>query len=124
MQAPDAYERDAYNRDADIRDADERDDFDRDGTEARGNADAGYDASPRYADVASARAYDRGDDSHGDNAGDNSGDHDGYDNGPAANNAGVYRDADNVSYADEPPARPRMVLGRDGHWYLLLYYGR
>jgi len=117
LQARDSSERDAYDRDADTREAD--------------NRDADNDAprySPRYADVASARAYDRGDDGYddgySDNAGGNSGDRIGHDNGPAANNAGFYRDTDNVSYADEPPARPRMILGRDGHWYLLLYYGR
>ena len=47
--------------------------------------------------TASARAYDRGDDGYSDNAGGNSGDRIGHDNGPAANNAGFYRDTDNVS---------------------------
>jgi hypothetical protein len=129
MQAPDTYERDAYNRDADTReadnrDADERDNFDRGGTEARGDADAGYGAPSRYADAATARAYDRGDDGYGDNAGDNSGDRDGTDNGPTADNApGAYRNAD-APDAYGSPAHPRLVPGPDGRWYLLLPYGR
>jgi len=97
-----SYERQAYNRHADIREADNRDadgrnDFDRDRTETRD--DAGNDAFryvPRYTEAAPARAYDRGDDSY----------------------------ADDPPYADEPPADPRMVRGRDGHWYLLLHDGR
>ena len=98
----DSYERRAYDRHADMReadnrDADERNDFDRDRTETRD--DAGNDASryvPRYSEALPARDYDRGDDSY----------------------------ADDPPYADELPAGPRMVRGRDGHWYLLHYDGR
>jgi hypothetical protein len=100
----DSDERQAYNRHADIREADNRDanernDFDRDRSEARDDADAGYEAPryvPRYTEAAPARTYDRGDD----------------------------RYADDPPTADEPPAGPRMVRGRDGHWYLLHYEGR
>lgn len=114
-QARDSHERDARDRDADTRvadnrDADERNDFDRDGTEAHDDADAGNDVprySPRYAEMASARANNRRDYGF---------------SGNARGTSGFYRVTDNLSYADEP--RPRMVLGRDGHWYLLLYDGR
>ena len=149
MQARDSSERDTYNRDADTQDADdrdtdnrdtdERDDFDRYGTEARDDADVGDDV-PRYADAASARAYDRGDDGYGDDARDNSGGRDGYDNGPIENDApGAYRYAYNVPrayvpyayrphaywvHSYGPPARPRLVRGPYGRWYLLPPYGR
>ena len=95
---------------------------------------------PRYADMASARAYDRGDDGYGDDARDNSGGRDGYDNGPIENDApGAYRYAYNVPrayvpyayrphaywvHSYGPPARPRLVRGPYGRWYLLPPYGR
>jgi hypothetical protein len=149
-QQREPYERDAYNRDADTRYADnrygdERNEFGRDGTEARDDADAGNYApryTPRYADAPPPRFYNRGDEGYGDNAGDNSGYRDGADNGPTANNAGAdaynapyayrpyayrpyaYRPYAYRPYAYGPPARPRLVRGPYGRWYLLLPYGR
>jgi hypothetical protein len=148
-QARNTYERDAYNRDADIRDADNRYGDERDDVDA-GNYAPRY--APRYGNAPPPRFYNRGDEGYGDNAGDNSGDRDDYDNGPTANNAGA--DAYNAPYAYRPyayrpyaygryaygryayrpyaygrfaygpPARPHLVRGPYGRWYLLLPYSR
>lgn len=131
LQARDTYERDAYNRDADARDAYNRDADERDG------ADAGNDApryAPRYAEAPPPRTYDRDDNGYGDNAGDNSGNGEGTDNDPDADTASAYRDGYSAPYAYrpyaygrqayEPPARPRLVRGPYGRWYLLPPYGR
>jgi hypothetical protein len=120
LQARDSDERDAYDRDADTQDADsrnadERDDFDRDGTEARDDDSADNGAPPRYADAAPPRTTNRGDDGADDNTDDNSGERGGY----GANDA-PGADAYNAPYDGGSSAHPRMVRGRDGHWYLLL----
>jgi len=64
----------------------------------------------RHRDSADDRSGDRGvtDNRHRDSADDRSGDRSGYDNRP-----------DYAPDTDESSNGPRMVLGRDGHWYLL-----
>jgi hypothetical protein len=98
---------DADNRQTDARfadDAGERDDFASDLTEARDDAeDDAPRYAPRYAEAQPARAYDRS----------------GYGNVPDAYRPNAYW----VDAGDAPPG-PRLVRGRDGHWYLLLYSGR
>jgi hypothetical protein len=97
-----SHEIDAYDREADAQVADdvsERDDFDSDATDEDSNdADDAPRYVPRYAEAQPARAYG---------------------NVPDAFKPGAY-----WVHAYGSPARPRMVFGPDGHWYLLLYSGR
>ena len=105
-------------------------------------ADAAPRYVPRYSDAApqQPRAYDRGNDDYDDDASDNSDNRGGADNGPIENDdRSAYRYAYNaphayVPYAYRPhaywvhsygpPARPRLVRGPYGRWYLLPPYGR
>jgi hypothetical protein len=63
--------------------------------------------------VSPPRNYDRDNDRHSDSTNDKSGDRGSYDSRP-----------DYAPDNDETSNGPRMVLGRDGHWYLLRSNGR
>ena len=143
LPAREPGEFDADDGETDARIADgERDDIDGDAADERDGA--GDDApryepryAPRYAEAQPPRAYGR---SNGYSNGYNNGYDNGYGNGPYANDSpGAYRDTDDAPYGNvpdaykphaywvnayEPPARPRMVRGPYGRWYLLMHFGR
>ena len=143
LPAREPREIDADDGETDARIADgERDDIDNDAADERDGA--GDDApryepryAPRYAEAQPPRAYGR---SNGYSNGYNNGYDNGYGNGPYANDSpGAYRDTDDAPYGNvpdaykphaywvnayEPPARPRMVRGPYGRWYLLMHFGR
>jgi hypothetical protein len=128
----DSREIDAYDREADAQTADgdgERDDFDNYAADERDDDgdDAADDApryAPRYADAAPERTYSR-------SGGYGSGSYVNYGpaadrgnyNAPYGNLPDAYRPGAYWVDAEGPPARPHMVRGPDGHWYLLLYFG-